>query len=122
MAELTTTQRDNLRKSSFAVPSREAYPVTDKAHAASALQMSHGARSGEPASAEDHTAVHALVKKKFPEMWREHMANAHGGGSEGTHRMSDGAIMADSMMKKPTGHQMVEQGLAEYRKKAGAKK
>ena len=36
MAKLTTKQRNNLPKSDFGLPGREAYPMPDKAHAANA--------------------------------------------------------------------------------------
>lgn len=78
MAELSYRRRKQLPKSAFAVPSKDGYPVTDRAHARAALQMSHGARSGKPASAAVHAAVHRKVGAKFPEMLAEHMRSAHG--------------------------------------------
>jgi hypothetical protein len=59
MAKLTTKQRNALPDSAFAGPNRT-YPVNDRAHAIAAKAMSHGARSGKPASA----AVQAAVAKK----------------------------------------------------------
>ena len=78
MSELTSAQRSRLRKGTFAVPQGEKYPVPDRAHARAALQMSHGARSGHAASEAEHAAVHRKVREKYPEMYREHMMNAHG--------------------------------------------
>lgn len=39
MAKLKAKQRNSLRSSSFAVPSRRAYPINDKAHARAALRL-----------------------------------------------------------------------------------
>ena len=39
MARLTARQRRGLRSSTFAVPSRRAYPIRDKAHARAALRL-----------------------------------------------------------------------------------
>lgn len=36
MAKLTTKKRDNLKKSTFALPGERKYPIPDKAHAANA--------------------------------------------------------------------------------------
>lgn len=36
MAKLTTKKRNNLKKSSFALPSKRKYPVNDRSHAANA--------------------------------------------------------------------------------------
>lgn len=45
MAKLTGKQRKGLRSSAFAVPSRRAFPITDKAHARSALSYIRHAHS-----------------------------------------------------------------------------
>jgi len=37
MSKLTTKKRKNLKKSSFAIPAKRAYPIEDKAHARNAL-------------------------------------------------------------------------------------
>lgn len=39
MAKLSTKQRKGLRSTTFAVPSRRAYPIPDKAHARAALRL-----------------------------------------------------------------------------------
>lgn len=39
MAKLTSKKRAGLRSSVFAVPSRRAYPINDKAHARAALRL-----------------------------------------------------------------------------------
>lgn len=39
MAKLKAAQRHSLRSSTFAVPSRRAYPINDKAHARAALRL-----------------------------------------------------------------------------------
>lgn len=46
MARLTSKQRKGLRSSTFAVPSRRAFPIPDKSHARAALSLiryAHGA-------------------------------------------------------------------------------
>lgn len=45
MARLTAAARRGLRSSQFAVPSRRAFPITDKGHARSALAHIRFARS-----------------------------------------------------------------------------
>lgn len=45
MAKLSSKQRRGLRSSTFAVPSRRAYPIPDKAHARAALRLIGHARS-----------------------------------------------------------------------------
>lgn len=45
MARLTAGQRRGMRSSTFAVPSRRAFPIPDKSHARAALSMIRYARS-----------------------------------------------------------------------------
>lgn len=45
MARLSSKQRKGLRSSVFAVPSRRAYPIPDKAHARAALSLIRHAHS-----------------------------------------------------------------------------
>lgn len=45
MARLTASARRGLRTSAFAVPSRRAFPIHDKAHARAALALIRHARS-----------------------------------------------------------------------------
>ena len=52
MAKLTAKKRNNLKPSSFAIPSKRAYPINDISHARNALARA----SGKP--------VEAAVKRK----------------------------------------------------------
>lgn len=61
MAKLTSKKRKSLKKSTFAIPSRRAYPIPDKAHARNAL--ARVAQHGTPA---EKKVVRAKVRKKFP--------------------------------------------------------
>lgn len=45
MSKLSSKQRKGLRSSTFAVPSRRAFPIPDKAHARQALRMINYAHS-----------------------------------------------------------------------------
>lgn len=45
MAKLTAARRRGLRTSTFAVPSRRAFPINDKNHARAALSLIRHARS-----------------------------------------------------------------------------
>lgn len=47
MAKLSASKRHGLRSSTFAVPSRRAYPIPDKAHARAALRLIGHAHSEE---------------------------------------------------------------------------
>lgn len=64
MSKLTTAQRKNMPKSSFAIPSKApgpgSYPLNNTNHAGNALARS----SGKPVAGQ----VRAAVKKKFPNM------------------------------------------------------
>ena len=42
MARLTASQRKAMNRSSFALPSKRAYPINDKSHARMALAMGQG--------------------------------------------------------------------------------
>lgn len=61
MAELTTKKRNRLKKTSFAIPSKRAYPIHDIAHARNAL--ARVAQHGTPA---EKRQVRAAVKRKYP--------------------------------------------------------
>lgn len=61
MAPLTPKKRKSLKKSSFAVPGKRAYPINDANHARNAL--ARVAQSGTPAQKRQ---VRAAVHKKFP--------------------------------------------------------
>lgn len=59
-ALLTTKRRNDMPDSAFAIPSRRAYPIHDKAHARNALARS----SGKP----EEAAVRRAVCKRYPDM------------------------------------------------------
>lgn len=63
MAKLTTRKRKRLKKSSFAIPSKRAYPIMDRAHAISAL--SRVAQHGTPT---EKAQVRRAVHRKYPGM------------------------------------------------------
>lgn len=62
MARLTSKQRRGLRKSTFAVPSRRAYPIPDKAHARAALSLIRHAHS-EAEKRAIRAKAHAMLGK-----------------------------------------------------------
>jgi hypothetical protein len=70
MANLSSRQRKNLSKSSFAIPSKApgpgSYPINDRAHAANAL--ARVAQHGTPA---EKKQVKAAVSRKFPSMGKK---------------------------------------------------
>lgn len=92
MARLTYQQRKRIPARSYAMPSGTAarrakapsggkqpkgsFPVTDKPRARNALARAHQPPHG-PMSAADR-AVHAKVREKYPELYAQHMAEAHG--------------------------------------------
>lgn len=51
MARLTAGARRGLKTSTFAVPSRRAYPIPDKSHARAALSLIRHARSPQEKAA-----------------------------------------------------------------------
>lgn len=61
MARLTSKRRKRLKRSSFAIPERRAYPINDKTHARNALAMvaAHGTPS-------EKRRVRAAVHRKYP--------------------------------------------------------
>lgn len=61
MAELTSKKRNALPKSSFAIPSKRAYPLHDAAHARNAL-----ARVSQFGSPAEKKQVRAAVAKRYP--------------------------------------------------------
>lgn len=61
MAKLTSFERKRLRKSSFALPKKRAYPIPDKSHARNAL-----ARVSQFGTPEEKAKVRAAVHRKFP--------------------------------------------------------
>lgn len=63
MAKLTTKKRNSLKSSSFAEPSKRAYPINDRNHAKNAL--ARVSQFGTPA---EKKQVRAAVHKKYPSM------------------------------------------------------
>lgn len=63
MAKLTEAERNALPKSSFAIPSKRAYPIHDKNHARDAL--SRVAANGTEA---EKAMVRAAVARRYPEI------------------------------------------------------
>jgi len=63
MAKLTGKQRKKLPKTAFAIKSKRAYPIHDKAHAKAALSrvQQHGTKAQKK-------AVRAAVTKRFPSL------------------------------------------------------
>lgn len=61
MAKLTAAKRKALPRSSFAVPSRRAYPIEDVAHARNA--KARVAQHGSPA---EKAQVNAAVRRRYP--------------------------------------------------------
>ena len=61
MAKLTAAARKRLPKSTFAVPSKDGYPINDKSHARNAL--ARVSQHGTPAQKKQ---VRAAVKRKYP--------------------------------------------------------
>ena len=64
--DLSTKDRKKLKKSSFALPGKRKYPITDKAHARNAL--ARVAQNGTPA---EQKKVEAAVHKRFPSIGRK---------------------------------------------------
>jgi hypothetical protein len=66
MAKLTTAARKRLPKSSFAVPSKDGYPIQDPGHARNAL--SRVSQHGTPARKKQ---VRAAVHRKYPSIGKK---------------------------------------------------
>lgn len=58
MSKLTTKQRKGMRNSTFAVPSRRAFPINDRAHARAALRL-----IGHAHSASEKRAIRAKAHR-----------------------------------------------------------
>jgi hypothetical protein len=63
MAKITSKMRDALPRSQFAIPSKRAYPIPDKAHAVDAL-----ARVEANGTPQEKAQVRAAVRRKFPDL------------------------------------------------------
>jgi hypothetical protein len=60
-SDLTTSEREDLKKKQFALPEKRKYPIPDEAHARNAL-----ARAAQFASPEEQKRIRAAVDRKFP--------------------------------------------------------
>jgi hypothetical protein len=67
--ELSTKDRQKLKKKSFALPGKRKYPIPDKAHARNAL--ARVAQNGTPA---EQKKVKAAVRRRFPSIGRKKKA------------------------------------------------
>jgi len=63
MAKLTTAARKKLPTSTFAIPTRRAYPLPDRSHAANAL-----ARVSQHGTPAEKAKVRAAVHRRYPTM------------------------------------------------------
>jgi hypothetical protein len=61
MAKLAAKSRRRMKPSSFAIPSKKAYPIHDRSHARNAL-----ARVAQHGTAADKAKVRRAVKRKYP--------------------------------------------------------
>ena len=61
MAVLSSKQRKQMKGSTFAIPSKRAYPLNDASHARNAL-----ARVAQHGTAQEKATVRAKVKAKYP--------------------------------------------------------
>lgn len=69
LAELTSKARKNLQTGDFAIPSKRAYPIQDKAHARNAL-----ARVAQFGTPEEQAQVRSAVARKFPDIGKSGQA------------------------------------------------
>jgi hypothetical protein len=63
MAKLTSRKRNSLKKSSFALPGKRAYPIHDRSHASNAL-----ARVSQHGTASQKATVRAKVCRRYPSL------------------------------------------------------
>jgi hypothetical protein len=68
MAKLSYQSRKKMKSSSFVFPKTRSYPIEDKKHAIAALQASHGARSGKPASSSKQAEIRHKVLDRYPSL------------------------------------------------------
>lgn len=82
MAKLSTKDRKALSKSSFAIPSKRAYPIEDEAHARDAL--ARVSANGTPAEKQE---VQAAVHSRFPSIDHgpTHLGDHHPGPTHLVH-------------------------------------
>jgi transposase len=63
MARLTSRARKRLKKGSFAIPGKRAYPIHDRRHAANALS-----RVSQHGSSSQKARVRAAVCRRYPSL------------------------------------------------------
>ncbi len=63
MAKLTSAQRKRMKTSTFAIPSRRAYPINDISHGRNAL-----ARVAQHGTPSEKRQVRSAVYKKYPSL------------------------------------------------------
>jgi hypothetical protein len=63
MARLTSRKRKSLKKGSFALPGKRAYPIHDRKHAANALS-----RVSQHGTAAQKKTVRAKVCRRYPSL------------------------------------------------------
>lgn len=66
MAKLNAKKRNKLKKTSFAVPGKRAYPINDANHARNAL-----ARVSQHGTPAEKKQVRAAVKRKYPSIGKK---------------------------------------------------
>lgn len=62
MAKLTTSERNSLPNSAFAIPEKREYPIEDKSHAVAAMRLKSYASSSE------QKEIASKVKRRFPDV------------------------------------------------------
>lgn len=67
MSTLTSSERDRLPSSEFAIPERRAYPIENREHAINAL--ARVAQNGTPS---EKTRVRNAVYRRYPDLKRAH--------------------------------------------------
>ena len=63
MAKLSASQRNRMKRSTFAIPGRRAYPINDLVHARNAL-----ARVAQKGTPSEKRQVRAAVYRKYPSL------------------------------------------------------
>ncbi len=66
MAKLSSSKRNKMADSTFAIPSKRAYPINDVSHARNALARVE--QHGTPA---EKKQVRAAVKRKYPSVGKK---------------------------------------------------
>lgn len=66
MAKMRAKQRNKLKGSSFAIPSKRKYPINDKSHARNAL-----ARVSQHGTPKEKAQVRRAVHRKYPSIGKK---------------------------------------------------